>query len=208
MVQSPPTPIGQLLRQRTAEAHYRLESRLDAGSFFDARDLYMRLLLRFYGIYAPLEQCLDGRSEWDDLQLDYGPRKRLALLTADLAALGWSQAAIPQTILCPSLPPLQSAAQIGGLMYVLEGSTLGGTMISRRLRQSLGLHPGSGGGAQFFFSYGPQVGRMWRDFTAALEAYSEGNAHGKDEEIVASAQATFACMEEWLLGTYPLRSAA
>ncbi len=76
-------------------------------------------------------------------------------------------------------------------MYVLEGSTLGGTMISRRLRQSLGLHPGSGGGAQFFFSYGPQVGRMWRDFTAALEAYSEGNAHGKDEEIVASAQATF-----------------
>ncbi len=168
----------------------------------------MRLLLRFYGFTRRWSSAWTAGPSGMSLQLDYAPRKRLALLTADLAALGWSQAAIPQTILCPSLPPLQSAAQIGGLMYVLEGSTLGGTMISRRLRQSLGLHPGSGGGAQFFFSYGPQVGRMWRDFTAALEAYSEGNAHGKDEEIVASAQATFACMEEWLLGTYPLRSAA
>ena len=173
---------------------------MDAGGFFDARDLYMGLLLRFYGFYAPLETHLDGRSEWDELQLDYAPRKRLAALTADLVALGWSEAAIQQIIACAPLPPLESAAQIGGLMYVLEGSTLGGTMISRRLRQSLGVHPEIGGGGQFFYSHGPQVGRMWRDFTTALEAYSDGNGRVKDEEIVASAQATFACMEEWLLG--------
>jgi heme oxygenase len=80
----------------------------------------------------------------------------------------------------------------GGL-YVTEGATLGGQIISRQLEQMLGLSARRG--AAFFTSYGLQVGSMWRSFCATLQAHTPAE---KEDLVVDAAKQTFVCMHQWL----------
>ena len=48
------------------------------------------------------------------------------------------------------------------MLYPLEGSTLGGQVISIRLRDNLGLNATNGG--RFFNGYGEQTGQYWAEF--------------------------------------------
>lgn len=49
-----------------------------------------------------------------------------------------------------------------GSMYVIEGSTLGGQVITPLLQTHLNLAPGQG--ASYFHGYGDRTGAMWREF--------------------------------------------
>ena len=80
-----------------------------------------------------------------------------------------------------------------GAMYVVEGSTLGGAIIARQVERALGLTTESG--CAYFRSYGPAISPMWKSFGAVLLASSSPET---DDEIVASANRTFAIMQDWL----------
>ncbi|MBC7548517.1 MAG: biliverdin-producing heme oxygenase, partial [Polaromonas sp.] len=102
--------------------------------------------------------------------------------------------ALAETPQCQALPDLATPLKLFGCLYVLEGATLGGQIITRHLHASLGLTPQSGG--SFFSGYGPHTGSRWKEFCAHLTAFAA--QLDSDAEIVDSANATFDSLDRWL----------
>jgi heme oxygenase len=82
-----------------------------------------------------------------------------------------------------------------GCLYVVEGSTLGGQIISRQVTRNLGLSPDNNG-CRFFCCYGENTGTMWRRFGESLETFLTANPDTRPQ-IVASALSTFECFQGW-----------
>ena len=130
------------------------------------------------------------------LPLKLDARWKTRLLERDLRVLGCGAALdarqIPESNVLPSI---SGVAEALGCMYVLEGATLGGQIIVRHLRRTLGVEPESG--AAFFGSYGAEVGPMWKCFGDVLATYSAAHP-AEDEIIVATARETFDALDRWL----------
>jgi hypothetical protein len=80
-----------------------------------------------------------------------------------------------------------------GCLYVLEGSTLGARVISRRLESHFMLGPDSG--AAFFNAYGEAVGRRWSEFRSFVTGNLSAEQAG---ETVKAAVETFESLLTWL----------
>lgn len=186
--------ILKLLKEATAPLHGALESKLP---LLDARmspHTYRQFLHRFLGYYEPLEARLLAFPYWSALDFDYAGRHKTPRLLQDLQALGETPDAIQGLARCRDLPSLATPGQLLGCLYVIEGATLGGQVITRHLQANLGLTPSSG--ASFFDGYGAQTGRQWKAFGAMLKASAtETEIHG---EMVASANRTFETLGNWL----------
>ena len=196
-----PTILARL-RQETRGEHDAVERVLDLMGASLTREDYRQRLERFYGFYSPLEAALQSRGTLTndaqgDTALAPATRSALALrlnkaahLRQDLRHIG----VIPEDLLlCRELPPLETQAEVLGCLYVMEGATLGGQMISRHIRATLNIAPSTGG--SFFEGYAGDTGKMWIAMrqllvTSACDAQVE-NA------IVANAIATFACLRAW-----------
>ena len=180
------------LRAQTAEAHTRLEQDLDLLRAPLDRLRFIHLLERFHGFHAAWEPRVARVMSKEATFLT--PRRRTPRAAKDLLALGRSQREIAELPLCLAAARLVSspAAAIGSL-YVLEGSTLGGQIISRHLQDARWL-PLEGLG--YFDPYGPATGTMWRHFRIWAESASK---HGSADAIVAAAVATFQTLQDWLI---------
>jgi heme oxygenase len=186
--------ILQLLKLATRERHAAIESHSVLLNPKLSLSAYRETLTRFLGYYAPLEARLKDALSKYQTDFDYGQRYKSQHLKGDLLALGVAPhvlAAIPQA---KALPDLATAAKLFGCLYVLEGATLGGQIITRHLNASLGLTPQSGG--SFFSGYGQQTGSRWKEFCAHLSAFAA--QADRDVEIVESANATFDSLDRWL----------
>ena len=186
------------LRHETRPEHAEVEAVVDLVSPHLTREVYRKRLEQFYGFYLPLEERLAERlaerphagEEWGRWGLDLNARRKVPLLEADLRVLGTAPDRLPR---CADLPPLPSLAAVFGCLYVLEGATLGGQVISRHVRGRLGIYPENGG--RFFAGYGPEVGARWREFGGALERYAV--APHLQEAVIQSARATFVAFTDW-----------
>lgn len=186
--------ILQKLKEETAHHHARLEKRVDVFSHLLSRHHYYLLLRDFYGYYAPLEARLLDLRELKTHAPDYRDRLKTPLLERDLYALGATGLELRSLPFCSDLPDLGDVARALGCMYVLEGATLGGQVISRHVGKHLGLDREYG--AAFFNSYGAQVGSMWRAFGDALAGYAVSPEI--EREVIAAAQETFTKFDLWL----------
>jgi heme oxygenase len=179
------------LKSATRVEHEALETTFDVTNAGLTMADYVRYLQRFLGYYAPLERRLAANG-LDSFDLT--PRLKAHRLACDLRVLGAAPAG--GISLCGELPPLSSPAQHWGCLYVLEGATLGGQVISRLLGERLHITPQSG--CSFFWGYGAQTGPMWKIFRAALEDYASSASTTARDEIVASAVTTFCTLRNWL----------
>jgi heme oxygenase len=182
------------LRIATRPAHERLERSIDLLGRDWSRPFYLALLQKFHGFYAAVEPQVLGRSEWRELGLPVENRRKLGLLRRDLVSLGMSARSIDSLPLCDHAPAPSCFAQALGCAYVLEGSTLGGQVITRHLRRELGLEPGQS--CAFFTSYGGDVGKMWHEFVGFLN--SRPLSPGEESALLRSACETFASLDGWL----------
>lgn len=179
--------IATRLKQATHAAHQSLEGMMiPAMKQIHHRQGYAQLLHLFYGYYAPLE-CLLEPFVGKYLP-DITTRRKASLILDDLDALGEGNAAIPQTTV---LPNITNAAQAMGALYVLEGSTLGGTHIAQLLQKQLG----SDTGLSFFRGYGGETGSKWKTFLEALNAFPANET--QEAELVAAANETFNTLKHW-----------
>jgi heme oxygenase len=186
------------LRTETRPAHDRIERAVDLESRTASRAAYRALLARFHGFHAAWEPRVEAAL---GDPIFFRRRSKIGLLVRDLRALGMSDDEIDDLPVCDPLMPLPGPAAALGAMYVVEGSTLGGTIIARHVERHLGLATDTG--CSYFRSYGPEVGAMWRSFGAKLLSVSSAET---DAAIVASANRTFEVMRIWLGA--PVRSAA
>lgn len=186
--ESQPSALLALLRAATGPAHEALGETL--GLMRDDIEIaaYARLLERFYGFWRNWQPRIAVLLEDEAL---LAPRRRLHLLAADLATLGYSPDALRALPSCPP-PPLRDASEALGSLYVMEGSTLGGRTILRHVGDRLGLD-GSAGCA-YFAGYGRATGPMWHSFLLRLDAADPLDAH----RIAAGATATFESLAVWL----------
>jgi heme oxygenase len=98
--------------------------------------------------------------------------------------------------LCKALPLLEPPSRALGSLYVLEGATLGGQIISRHLQATLGLNQKRG--AAFFNGYGSENGQMWREFGKTLTESTETKAD--PSQVLKGAEETFRSLEIWFMG--------
>lgn len=192
-IQSSPANLRFRLRDATAEAHQKVEAAMALTERCADRDSYLALLSALWGLYAPLESQL-ASLRWDGLGIDFDQRAKTPWLHADLTMLGLSTsdiAALPRAL---DLPSIQCPADGFGVLYVLEGASLGGQIILRQIKSRLGLTEHAG--ARFFASYGAEVGEYWRRFVAAMAAYGETEPRAK--AIERAALATFDCFLHWI----------
>ncbi len=184
------SPALNALRSGTQTLHVALEKRLPF--FCDTLDLerYKRLLSAYYGFYHELEDRLQ-HSPWMTPGFDLHARLKTPALHRDLQALGVNTQSLA---LCDTLPALSSPASVLGVLYVLEGATLGGNVLRKQMSERLGLDAHNG--CAFLYVYGEATGRQWKAFMYFLGSVPlDAQARG---EAVQAACSTFSCFEQWL----------
>ena len=190
------------LRLETRAEHEAVEQVLDLMSVTLTHQSYRQQLEQFYGFYTPLEKALHSHSDqWlnsvDETPLSDLIRSALAArlhktahLQQDLHHLGVMTGVLP---LCSDLPPLNTQTEVLGCLYVIEGATLGGRMITRHLSAALVVTPMTGG--RFFEGYGDDTAKMWQGLRQLLVNASPDTE--MENSIVTNAIATFACLRGW-----------
>jgi heme oxygenase len=185
--------IHRLLKQHTSHLHNSLEARLRVLLSDEISvGQYAAVQKSFYGFYKPVEDLLAAFVGREDPELQLAKRLKLPLLVSDLTSLAVPVEAIAHLPVCDRLPPIGTLPEMLGCLYVLEGSTLGGRIVTRHLKTALPLNEV---GCSFFNSYGDNVGRMCSTFLSVLARHCE--KYGDREAIVNSACQTFACLERW-----------
>jgi heme oxygenase len=146
------------LRAATGAAHRTLEQSLDAVRRLADPVEREALLPRYAAFHIPADAAL--RPYLDDVAgLDLAERSRAPLL---------ARFAKPSL---PDFPKPDSAAEALGMLYVLEGSTLGGRIILRMLADR-GVRDERLG---FLDPYGRDTGARWRSFCAVLDQQTRGS---------------------------------
>lgn len=178
------------IKQATRESHERLESSdilsvLTSGNLSD--ESYRRILLKFYGYFRPLEFRVLA-SGIENHVPDLRERQRAYLIFSDLKLLNYKG----DPDFAMDLPAVTNIDQAFGVLYVLEGSTLGGQVITRNLKKNLGEESPS----TFFHGYGDQTAAKWTGFKNCLETWCQNG--GKKDKVIESARTTFSLLEKWV----------
>ncbi len=153
--------LREALRTATAAAHRTLEvlplMRAVSEGCPSVGD-YADYLARHWRVHALLEARLRPwvQAEWVAQRL-----VKHEALAADLASLAY-----PLPTALAEVPPIASFSAALGSMYVLEGATLGLSMVSRRLPEG---HPALTVAGRFMSAYGEHTGARWGEFLRALE---------------------------------------
>ena len=180
--------VSERIRESTLEKHREAEEVLmSILRKIRTREDYNRILECFYGFFQPLQLQIRRYIHPQDLP-DIDERRTSDLLLCDLQSLGSGTETLP---ICHRLPRISNKVQAFGALYVLEGSTLGGRVISKML---------AGGSSSYLFKhvlhffngYGDKTGSKWKTFIEVL------NLQPDEEEMINSARETFTLFKNWL----------
>lgn len=184
------------LRQETAESHQKLEdNRLSKAILTPSVSIqdYQTYLAALWGVTVACEdQIFPAISH---TITDLTERYKSQLILDDLLATGFTQAEIDA--LAVYRFQFSTVAEALGIMYVLEGSTLGGRFLYKHIHEVLGFTPENG--ASYFWGYGAQTGNLWKTFISSLTQFVD--AHDEKDEVIVSAKKTFTNIDNWLSKT-------
>jgi heme oxygenase len=181
--------VSQRLKKGTAEAHQQTETIL-APRLASIRtiDDYACILKMFYGYFSPLEKAISHYITTAVLP-DVHERRNSLFILRDLEAIGCST---EKLLTCQDIPKIISIPRALGAMYVLEGSTLGGRMISKMMMKNTSVVFDESY-LNFFNGYKEDTGNKWKAFLSVIERYeAEGN------ELIDSANETFDGLTKWM----------
>ncbi len=155
------------------------------------QEQYLSLLSLFYGFYQPVQQQVLPLVR--EIVTDWEERRQSELLWQDMQVLNPLLKEVP---LCRHTPVYSSVGEALGALYVFEGSTLGGSIIAKMVRDRL---PGLPTGAlQFFTGYADATMNKWAQFRQYLLSFADSEA--KQQAVILGANQTFESFYEWLQG--------
>lgn len=127
-------------------------------------DQYRKIMIKTYIIHKAIEPEFKDHPELAKIkELELGKRMKAHLLAKDLETINLNpeQLAVPE-----NLPVMQTLEDVLGVMYVMEGSSLGGMYIYKALKrnQHLSFIP------EFYFynCYGESTKKYWAEFQKVL----------------------------------------
>jgi len=180
------------LRESTATLHQELEKilipRIKKAS---TNAEYISLLKLFYGYYYPLEQHIAAHLD-TSFPGGFENRRKAALLLQDMATI--SAAPVESPALSTDIPEITDNSQALGALYVLEGSTLGGQVISQILSRNI-TTPEISKALTFFEGYGSNTQTMWESFVHYLDGYNGTDA--QKTRLIKAASDTFLKFRLW-----------
>jgi heme oxygenase (biliverdin-IX-beta and delta-forming) len=190
-----PTIFLQQLRSKTAHSHQLIEQNSVSQSLMSqgvTLTQYAQYLKSMYGfVYGFERMVFPLLKPYQLLQLD--DRRKSHLIQADLALLNHTAAQPYVNDELFSTHYQTAPAALGG-MYVLEGSTLGGQIISRHLSKVLG--DSVAGKTTYLTAYNGQTSGMWKSFLQLL--CEAGATTANKDEIIDSAVNTFSLLNNCL----------
>ena len=162
--------LQELLKEATKTHHDELEQLMFVGQIMDGSltpAQYKVLLTANYLTHAYFEEYIySNLSQSLQAELNIGERMKLPALLKDVEEL-----LLPIPTYQPAIAPLQQPdvddASLLGAMYVLEGATLGGHVIVKRLLvnphlQQLDLN------FNYYQAYGQELINKWKQFCQVL----------------------------------------
>jgi len=180
--------LSEILKTQTSVNHLLLEKKL--VSFMKTirtEAEYARFLALFYGYFGALElsinKCLNA-----SIIPDYENRRKTEALKIDLKILNQEDLKLAASEL---LPVIENHLQSLGALYVIEGSTLGGKIISKMIKQQLKTEVMA---FTFFTGYGDQSANMSNSIKHILNRITQTGPIGI---IVESANVTFQKFSFW-----------
>lgn len=170
----------QKIKSATSDIHYKIEN----NSFFSKIVLqeitiveYTKLLCQLHQFISPRELYI--KNQYGDLISD---REKSPLLLSDLSAMGCDEIENENEPL-----EIRSAAEAFGYLYVIEGSTLGGQVLTQFLKKNKKLSPYVS--VNYFNAYGKHTKRNWALFLNELS--EKNNDLEKQNRVINSALHTF-----------------
>lgn len=187
----PDRPFSEQLKRYTHVNHQLVEKILVARMrSITTPDAYVKLLQLFYGYFGALEDKINKHIGLVQLA-DYSKRRKSNSIFNDIKDLGGT---IPQKAEDPDLPEIENHLQAFGALYVIEGSTLGGSIISKIIAKQLNLLNDKG--LSFFRGYSNETEKMWEDFKEILNGLPQTQADVA--LILNAADDTFVKFKLWI----------
>lgn len=185
--------LQETLKEATKGNHDELEQLMFVGQIMGGTlslSQYKHILLTNYLVHQVVETDLyEALSPALAAQLDLAMRLKLPALTADMEEMKLFTP-VSQDVL-PKFNFEKSDAAILGAMYVLEGATLGGNVIVKRLKNNPEIS-GANPGFHYYQVYNDQLIPNWKKFCEVLNQQPEHTFNAS----VESAQAMFGFIAE------------
>ena len=193
------------IMQRVREEIWPLHERIEKHSPLDvvaqgqaSKEHYVLALKLLYGIIVPLENELKRCA----LSMVNKPKfsgfmestqwGRSQLLECDLVVLGSSESEIACLPFCSQVPQCGTPEQALAILYLLQGSRLGGKVIASNVKSSLGYDERTG--CAYFSSNGCEIGHYW----IAFKEFAQTNVDKEHESImIESVKIYLIVMETW-----------
>ncbi len=169
--------LRMLLRDATHHHHVQLNRHLLLAGLTQPNyplSHYQTLLGTYYQLYALLEERINLFLNSHSVGFDYSVRCKLSWLIKDLDFFQIDILALhPLSQTATDFLKIETIGQLVGVLYVVEGSTLGGQMISQVLAKNHNFMHDTG--SCFFIGYGENTMTFWQQFITFSDTLSADN---------------------------------
>lgn len=174
--------------------HHPLLAPLAAGTLDAAT--YAVVLDRFLAFHRAIEGRILAPAAAELRSLGVARTSRLPLLEADLADLAAAGVPLPpdSTQPPPPLPQAPDLPEILGVLYVVEGSRLGGVGLAAALARA--PDPRLAAASRFLGSTDRSIGPLWHGLGRLIDA--QGRSPHTRQRMIRAALAAFAAFTAWL----------
>lgn len=183
------------LREATGQTHKAVEK---LTPFFQAgfnRQSYLRWLDLMNGFYRVVDRTVDRSSFITECSWHYAVR--CELIAQDLAYLADRAPEEPAdtTGILGPLQTIRTSGEVAGMLYVVEGSSLGGKVLLAVLGKSAGVTATAG--ASFFAPNGNNPQPRWSEYVQLLKNLT--SKPGNERDVLHGAKTTFTVLHDWIL---------
>jgi len=166
--------LQEKLKQHTAAEHSQLEEQMYVDRIMQRTltvPMYHTLLATNYLAHQRYEKLIFGALDAHIVEkLDVPSRAKLSALESDVEYEGIDKKSLLEDF-ASTAPELKDSMFALGMMYVLEGATLGGSMIVKQLK--LNPHFSADHHFSYYGCYGSELIAKWQQFLAVLNEVPE-----------------------------------
>lgn len=157
--------LSEFLKENTKQLHDDTEAKFDSQRIFDrtySLDDYKKILRLNYLFHNDFEdKAIRALSPETSEKLNAESRRKLPAFEKDLQHLNLDKAEINESI------SVNSEAEALGILYVMEGSTLGGNVIAKQLSRNPAFENTE---FNYYGVYGEKTGENWKNFKETLDS--------------------------------------
>lgn len=176
--------ITEILKEKTSFEHLSLEEKMHADRIMDGsftRADYERMLELNYRFLQNFEDEVFGLIHPETAQkISLEKRRKFSHIQKDAEQIGLN---VSEEI---AHEKITNAQQALGVLYVMEGATLGGNVIERHLKKNPEFE---GATFHFFGIYGDETGTMWQNFKHVLN--TEITSESDKEQCLLGAELAY-----------------